>query len=447
MVKVPNWLGGNKKKDTITGIFEDDEELGAVAPSVQPVSAGPAETLHQTFDQKSTQTARPVALQDFSQDNFFILSDLLKSKYNSGAELKNVMKPVPVSFVDQGQTVAVRIKGHDHSFTVGEKGVRADIDPSATMTVEAAVKLAELAKTTGTNGKPVVLKGSDENKIMLYLAAQQSGLNVKNAAEIDKLQQKNPQLVQAVQQRWATHAAKAVFEQPVGLIALNLNVVDAAERERAGKVQAELVAISLKRQDVAKDDKTDLFGLMRNDDARKAMIEKLGVTHSEMNAASQIASTQGKGVPNDVPKFFMIANIPQDAKNLILQAQADVRALGAIDRVKKGASNDMPQAEFDKMFSMVGNPKFKEPQEVVHAQERNMNVTALETQVARGADVPVSAFISPERSAVKSLNTAAQAVAQMGHRDLAAAMMLVAQSHAAPAAPASGAPNRNGGPA
>lgn len=451
MVKVPKWLGGNKNKDIVTGFFlEEDEELSAVAPSTQsvatqPAAAGLADALHKKFEENSKQTARPVTPQDFSQDNFFALSDLLKAKYNSGVELKSTMKPVPVSFADQGETVAINFKGHDHSFTVGKKGVRADIDPNATMTAEAASKLAELAKTTGTNGKPVVLKGSDENKIMLYMAAQQHGLNIKNAAEIEKIQQKNPQLVQAVQQRWATHKAKEVFEQPVGLIALNLGVVDEKERERAGQVHAELVAISLKRQIVAKDDKTDLFGLMRNDAERKAMIDKLGVTPGEMQAAREIASTQGKGVPNDVPKFFMVANIPQDSKNLILQAQADVRALGAVDRIKAGNAVATPDAEYEKMFSMVG--KYKDPEAVVHAQERNANVTAIETNVAKGAEPNGTVLALIERSATKSLSETAGVVHEKGHVQLAAAMTLIAQSHIATAAPAPGAaPNRNGGP-
>lgn len=445
-----NWLKRKKQPDGMVGIFFGDEEddQTSAAPAAGSPAANP-NSLSGNFEQKrdTKPESKPVSQLDLSRDNFPILSDLLKNKFG-GAELKQVMKPVAVAFDDKGDKVEVAVKGHAHSFTVAKNSVQANVAQGGTLTAESADKLAELSKTTGTNGKPAVLKGNDEQKILLFLAAQKHGIEVKNAAEIQKLQKTNPELVNKVMQSWMTHQAKQTFDLPVGEIASRLGVIEEKERARAGLVQADLVAISLKRP---KDDKTDLFGLMRNDDARKAKIEELGITSAEMSAARQIASTQGRGVPNDVPKFFMIAKTEEVDRNLIFQAQADVRALSAIDRIKAGHADAMPDNDYETMFSMVGKTRpgqKADPDFVVHAQGRNATVHALETSVAKGAELSATVLAIHERSALQSLLKAADGVAQRGHAELANAMRLVAQTHIAPAAPAPGGePPRPGAPA
>ncbi len=424
---------GEKKKKAQNlgvGIFAADEDLGDSNKNDSVHN----ESLKNKFEEAPKRAVLDeLSKKDVSLDSFKALSALLKDLYKSEDELKDVTKPVslPLAFVQDSTGFTVNVQRHAHAYRIEEKSVRVEIPEGSSLSTEAADFMASTSKTTKLNGKPVVLNGSSEEKILLLFAAEKNGLDVKNAAEIKKLQKTEPALWAAVETRWETHVAKTVFDKPVGDISVDLAIAPDQERKRAGEVQADLVAISLKRP---KDDKTDLFKLMRDPAEREAKKQSLGVTEDDMKAARNIASVkEGKGVPNDVPKFFMILNIPQGDKNLIMQAQADVRALKSTEYAKTGRAVAMSEQESDRMFGKIG-AFGNEPASVVNAQTRWQNASAHEGRVARGVEQKPG-LPGLENAALESLKTVAEAFYQKGHKMAGQALEIIAESYK-PAAPA-----------
>lgn len=399
----------------------------------------------------------PAAFQptDFNTNSFFALSDLLEQKYKSGVALKSIVtSPIALAYREEGKGIAVRAQNSPNTIIIEEKSVRAN----AISSLQDAELMVAGAKSNKLNGKPVVLNGSDEEKLLLLVAAKKHGLAVKNENEIAALQTKNPQAWNNVQAKLAAaqgdvpkaektsvEKTKDLFNLPIGPIALRMNLVDEAGREKAAARQAELVAIAAKRP---ADDKSDLSTL-KFDDQIAAKVKELGITADDLKAARAVVDA-GKGVPDGVPKFGELLPVAKPEQHAIYTAQAALRTLEIVNRIETGTVKPIQESDvaaFYKIGNLNGTGKFPDPGMVTHAQAVYGMAMLNEMKVAAGLD-PKPSAAGFKVAALESLSEAAGAFRKLGHELAASSLEEVIDSYKPAAfAPAAPAPGLKFGPA
>lgn len=422
-----NWRG--KKKRTETGIswaglvLDDEETLSSVFPGNAPNGA---------------------------YDEFYALSAVMKKAFKAPYALEQLVSPRPLRFTDdRGKNFTVELAGENYPLTMQAKKISLVIPSEKIMSASTADFMGRSVSATKMHGKPVFLNGSDENKVLLFIACHEYGHKVKNAREILDIQKNNPVAWKRATDEWVQyrggvgptpgpttpHTApppnaqtnqppaallRQKLDLPIGMLASELSLVHFFSCLSAVKQQASYLAILKARPESDKSDLMDLIGNKFSDKLRE-----LNITERQVKDARTVVDRY-KGMPAGVPKFGGLLNIPQDLKNAALAAQAGVRILDIVDKIDKGdlsafKQGDMANFANDGRFINIG--KFKnDPQWLIDVQKSNAAAAFGEIEVSSGASDIEGARMRRHLyvgEALKGLANAASEFERLGRKDLA----------------------------
>lgn len=323
------------------------------------------------------------------------------------------------------------------------------------------------ANHKGVNNETLDLQGSDEERMMLYLAAQQFGfadkINQKNLEKIkldEAAQQKIQQTMQTVWDKFTkdegkmsnkdfekaandkpavdTDRVKEDFGQPIGAI---MNFYHQKYDKKAVEdVKVSLLALYYYEKDQGSDILPKFKGNIdfRNDeinsvDKLKAFVAANNVPQSYLDKAQEEVDAW-KPAPQDFPKMGEIADgyrmTNPKVKNQLLTAQAIVRTMSRVERLEAGT----PEVEQDKNKTFFGHlGKFpNDPPELKEAQQLYALATAAEQAKAQGVDLGM-VFPDAEnmrKSALASLDKVVDNLAELGEDKAADSLRAVRESYA-----------------
>lgn len=375
-------------------------------------------------------------------NDFWKLASALQTAYKSETAINRFMAPAPVKLVKSTDTAdnsalgghAVQVNGSQNTIHFDIAGhVTIDVTNIDDLCRDAA--LAAAAVASNPKVKSVEATGSDEEKVIMLIAAQNNGVHVDNAAEINEI---DPAIRQSAIARWHNYQrsvgiasitpsdAAEALDAPIGVIASKFT---SADNEKAAQIQADL--ITLVQAEENKRLKDPLPRFRGNLDAKGLKEDKIAelkaqakIKPEETQAARALVDS-GQGVPEGVPKFGQIleANnlIDPQVKDALLLAQAASRTLDIAERINSGKISPATQEDVQKtatspMFGMVG--RFPdESADLVHAQATGAQAALYEKQIGAGMfpqKGPPKIAKGFHKSAIDSLEVARHKLFELG---------------------------------
>lgn len=138
--------------------------------------------------------------------HFDVLSNILASKFPGQKPLNEIIKPSPIGFKETQEGFYIESDKFSEKLKINNKKIEAEIENDKTLSVEAVYMMVGVALAQGM--KSVTVNGTDEEKLLLAVAAMQFGLKVSNLNEVQALANGAQDTLEAVKETWSEHMKK-----------------------------------------------------------------------------------------------------------------------------------------------------------------------------------------------------------------------------------------------